>query len=321
MQFFRYRDGISPNSYSFIYVFVGYPLSIYGLAIGNSFWFVLSTGLLAHTLIIAAYLLHECIHQTLFKKTKHNEWLGQLLAWMTGACYSDYQVLRKKHLRHHANRVDSLAIDVETFLQQHPFIYRLVAWLEWMYVPAVELLTHILSMLAPFLLPSRRSQRLRVILVACSRLLFFAVLAAWNGWILPAYAVAYLLFLRVLGFMDAFQHIYEVRINLDEKKNTAEFDRQYEEAHTWSNLLSSRYEWINLLVLNFCYHNLHHQRPGEPWYRLPRLHADKYPGTQPTIALKKQLQDFHRYRTRRVDSSEHTEGNMGAAGVSFLVGV
>ena len=56
--------------------------------------------------------------------------------------------------------------------------------------------------------------------------------------------------------MDAFQHIYQVRINLDEEKVYPEFDRDYEEAHTWSNLLSEKHPWLNLLVLNFCYHNV-----------------------------------------------------------------
>ena len=46
-------------------------------------------------------------------------------------------------------------------------------------------------------------------------------------------------------------------------------DRQYEEDNTYSNLLSTRYPWLNLLVLNFCYHNVHHNKPSEPWYRLP----------------------------------------------------
>ncbi len=321
MQLFRYGDGTVPNIAALLYVFAGYPLSIIGLAQHSVIVFVLSLLLLAHTLIIAAYLLHECMHQTLFKHSRHNEWLGLVLAWICGACYSDYRLLKNKHLRHHANRIDSLSIDVQALLKTNPALYKLVALLEWCYIPAIELLTRILSILAPFILPGRKQQRPRLLFILLFRCLFFTALAAWNWKILAGYAVAYLLCLRVLGFMDAFQHQYEVRIDLDEEKNAPAFNREYEESHTWSNLLSDRYHWLNLLVLNFCYHNVHHYRPGEPWYRLPRLHAERYPEIQPNLSLRQQLDDFHRYRLHRLGTVDHQETNIGAAGVSFLAGV
>ena len=39
-------------------------------------------------------------------------------------------------------------------------------------------------------------------------------------------------------------------------------DRDYEEHNTYSNLLSQRFPVFNLLVLNFCYHNVHHHKPS-----------------------------------------------------------
>ena len=142
--------------------------------------------------------------------------------------------------------------------------------------------------------------------------------------ILPAYLAAYLLFMWVLGFMDAFQHSYEVRYALDGEKIPVEFDREYEEGHTFSNLISGRFHWINLLVLNFCYHNVHHNRSGEPWYRLPHLHEERYAGTGvQEIALPDQLARYQRYRVGRVMQDLELESGpgIGAAGVSFLVGV
>ena len=53
-------------------------------------------------------------------------------------------------------------------------------------------------------------------------------------------------------------------------------DLRYEYENTYSNLLSERWRWLNLLVLNFPYHNAHHVRPGVPWYRLPALHRSLY---------------------------------------------
>ena len=45
--------------------------------------------------------------------------------------------------------------------------------------------------------------------------------------------------------------------------------------YLWSRPLAAV---LNLLLLNFSYHNAHHERPIEPWYRLPALHARLYPG-------------------------------------------
>ena len=324
MQIFKYRDGIAPNSIAFIYVLSAYVISIYWAAQSNLFLNCLALFFLSHSLIIAAYLLHECIHKTLFSNNSHNRWFAYLLSWITGSCYTDYDCLQKKHMRHHANRVDSLAIDHQAFLLRHPVLGRVVKVLEWFYIPAVEILTHVLSIAAPFILPSRKKQRLTVITIISLRILFFSILVFWSWKIILIYCLAYLIFIKVLGFMDAFQHHYEVRLNLDQEKVTPEFDRDYEEAHTWSNLLSNRYPWLNLLVLNFCYHNVHHYRPAEPWHRLPRLHKERYPSNIGSeVCLKKQLNDFHRYRVQRVLNTEHNEtsANYGAAGVSFLVGV
>lgn len=324
MQIFKYRDGVIPNLCAFSYVFLGYPLSFYWAAQDNFLLNLLALLLLSHSMIIAAYLLHECVHKTLLRDNKKNVMLAQSLSWITGACYSEYDCLKKKHMRHHANRVDSLAIDHQAFLEKHPVLCKIVEILEWFYIPAVEILTHILSIIAPFILSSRKHQRKRVLSIFGIRFLFFLVLALWSWKIVIIYSLAYLIFIRVLGFMDAFQHIYEVRVNLDQEKVSPEFDRDYEEAHTWTNLLSEKYPWLNLLVLNFSYHNVHHYRPAEPWHRLPQLHREHYAEkTAPEVLLKQQLSDFKKYRVKRVRETGENPGdvNYGAAGVSFLAGV
>lgn len=324
MQIYKYKDGVTPNSFAIFYTFLGYTTSIIWAAQNNYFLNFLSLLLLSHSLIIAAYLLHECIHKTLLSNSKHNRWLALSLSWVTGACYSDYDCLKKKHMRHHANRVDSLAIDHQLLLKRHRVLCKVIEILEWCYFPAIEILTHILSILAPFILSARKHERKRMISVITLRILFFSVLVLWNWKIIFIYSLSYLIFIRVLGFMDAFQHVYEVRINLDKEKVLPEFDREYEESHTWSNLLSDKYHWLNLLVLNFCYHNVHHVRPAEPWHRLPQLHSERYENkTAPEVSLRRQLSDFHKYRVKRIiETNNNNEGqNYGAAGVSFLAGV
>ncbi|NNE37729.1 MAG: fatty acid desaturase [Gammaproteobacteria bacterium] len=277
---------------------------------------------LAHSLIIAAYLLHECMHNTIFKSSKHNEILGKVLSWFTGAVYTPYEILKQKHLRHHADRVDVLLLDTNDLFGKSPLLTWLAKKLQYVYVPAFEILTHVLSILAPFYIVSRKQYRGYVIRVITGRLVFFLLLASIEIMILLAYFVAYLLFLFVLGFMDTFQHLYEVRYSLNSNKVLREFDREYEESHTFSNLISQHHPWLNLLVLNFCYHNVHHYKSGLPWHELPDVHESRYRDkAAPVICLGEQLRRYHRERCNCFSSKNSVTKDVGATGVSFLVGI
>jgi fatty acid desaturase len=142
------------------------------------------------------------------------------------------------------------------------------------------------------------------------------------------------LFLNVLRFMDAFQHTYDLFVtrSLAAAPADARRDLAYEYANTYSNLIGERHGWLNLLVLNFPYHNAHHVRPGEPWYRLPALHRSLY-GAQrdrQVITCAELLSSFHRNRVARVlaadygsvaASGDRAAGFLGAVGVSFLTAV
>jgi len=121
--------------------------------------------------------------------------------------------------------------------------------------------------------------------------------------------------------MDAFQHSYDMHYRLLGPQQKPAHDRLYEEQHTYSNLLSTRFPLVNLLVLNFCYHNIHHQKPSEPWYRLPALHSKHYPSGCPQIVrLSKQVASFRRYRMERIHHASN-DTYTGTDGVSFLVGI
>ena len=74
--------------------------------------------LTTHTLICSAYLIHECIHNTVFSGLKSNDRLGVALSWVNGACLADYQRLKKKHLRHHADRLDVVTFDYRAALNR-----------------------------------------------------------------------------------------------------------------------------------------------------------------------------------------------------------
>lgn len=143
------------------------------------------------------------------------------------------------------------------------------------------------------------------------------------------YAVAYLLFLTVLNFFDAFHHTFEQYFtDADSPVPMNGRDRDYEQANTFSNVVSARWLWLNLLTLNFGYHNAHHERAAVPWYRLPALHRELFGASpQQLMPLAELLRTYHRNRLRRVMDDDYgavgagrgrTDSFVGAHGVSFL---
>lgn len=337
---YRYPDGVVPNTLAITYAVLGYICALVMLLLGG--WYLLAgILLLSHSLVIAAYLLHECTHGSLFAvpvkggRDYHSR-LARLLSWLTGACYGDLEKIREKHLRHHFERADISSLDYRKLLDRKPLLKKVVELGQRCFLPAVELLMHGLVMIRPWTDKDCAHLRRSVAMVFAVRLGFFAGLTVVGGWpALLGYALAYLIFLTVLNFMDAFQHSYLLLVGLDQDRSQSPtrdqgkfprgyFDRDYEDAHTWSNLLSHRWPVVNLLVLNFPYHSVHHQHPMEPWYRLPELHrrllSEGGRGIQ-TLTLWFQLKHYVRYRSARVmaPASDHLgDTNVGAAGVSFL---
>lgn len=348
LRLFRHADGVLVNSCAIAYAILGYSLGLW-LLTQSGLWFFAGVLLLAHSLVIAAFLIHECTHQSLFN-VKHadndpHKYLGAVLSWLTGACYGTFDAMRDKHLRHHFERADIVAVHYRNILCRHRGLKKCVETGQWFCLPAVELLMHGLVMMWPFIGDKKAKSiaaQWRVIAVLVIRLALFAMLGMVFDWqLLAGYAIAYLLFLTVMGFMDAFQHQYLLLEGLQQSRRDSPtrnkarfpvdyFNRDYEESHTYSNLLSRRWPWLNLLVLNFCYHNAHHQRPVEPWYRLPALHRDSYSVASEmesvvnsqVVPFSQQIRLFFRHRVARVmapaDDRLGAGENTGAAGVSFL---
>jgi fatty acid desaturase len=80
-------------------------------------------------------------------------------------------------------------------------------------------------------------------------------------------------------------------------------DLRYEYENTYSNLIAERWGWMNLLVLNFPYHNAHHVRPGAPWYRLPRLHRSLYGENDRQVITCRELLLMDRSRPPEIASA------------------
>ncbi|KAG7354950.1 fatty acid desaturase [Nitzschia inconspicua] len=157
--------------------------------------------------------------------------------------------------------------------------------------------------------------------------------------------------LHILAFGDAFHHTYEAVFPQNYTPGPGNRTAQYEEENTYSNLISISFPRLNLLNLNFGYHNAHHKRPMVPWYRLPSYHDKLYPTSNvirskvegsadshitlaeyacpQILSLKDIFASWHRHRLRRVLEEDYGEVHpleaidrardfVGTLGASFL---
>jgi fatty acid desaturase len=315
------------------YTLVGWPFGIWMLTRPEIWLNTAGVLLTAHALVYSAYLIHDCVHHAIFATTAGNDRLGMVMSWMNGACLADYSRLKKKHLRHHSDRVDVVTFDYRAALQRVPsWVRRAALAMEWAYIPAVELLMRGMIVAAPFSFGTA-AERARVMVLLVLRIALFIALASISVKAVMLYALAYALFLTVLRFMDAFQHTYEVLASrsLEAAAPDPKRDLRYEYENTYSNLVGERWWWLNLLVLNFPYHNAHHVRPSVPWYRLPALHRSLYGEKDAQVITCRELVvSYHKYRVARVLAESYgtvsatgnrAGGFLGAVGVSFLTAV
>ncbi|MDE2432263.1 MAG: fatty acid desaturase [Burkholderiales bacterium] len=333
---FRYPDGIWPNILALTVTVGGWLAGMFLMTRAAWELNVLGWCMLTLSLIWSAYFIHEFAHHAIFRAPQTNERWGTLMSWINGSCYARFQDMRRKHMRHHVERADVITFDVRQFLLDSPaWFRRTVLALEWAYIPAVELLMHGFVMAQPFTDPSRRHQRLRVVGIGLIRSVGFGLLAWVSPKALLLYALAYLAFITVLRFADCFQHTYDAYplsgnepIPQDKLR-----DRRYEQQNTYSNVVGLNHPILNLLWLNFGYHNAHHERPTAPWHQLPRLHRQLFEEQDPqVIPVPQLLKSFHANRVRRILSDDYgrvlppsaagrADGFVGAVGVSFLTAV
>ena len=327
----REPEGLLPNMLALGYAVTAQIVGLFLITRSQAPAVVAGVLLTAHSMVIAAYLIHECAHMTLFRARAANRRVGEAMAWISGAAYASFERIRHFHIRHHRDRCDVARFDYKTFLGALPgWVRRLVYALEWAYVPAVELIMHYQVLVRPFVDSSLKGERTRVLVVLASRIALFAVLYSIQPRALLWFALAYLLFMTVMNFGDAFHHTFDQYfVDSDDQAVPMEGkDREYEQRHTYSNLVSPRHPWLNQLTLNFGYHNAHHERASVPWYRLPGLHRELYGDTAQQLLPFRQLwRTFHRNRLARIldddygsvgDGERRADGFVGAHGVSFL---
>lgn len=328
VQHFLHQDKPVWNAIAFLYTVGSYIGGITLTLQGNGWFNAIGVLFLMHSLIISAYLTHELMHGTIFNSMKWNAIAGNIMLWLNGGCYARFQDLTKLHIDHHIARVDFCQFDLAAFLNALPAFIRMpLLALEWMYIPALALLPRLQAICAPFRVHERKHERLRVLLTLITRVALFITLGLVSLQALLLYFLAYIGMITVLRFVDAFQHTYEIfPIGTSLPKR----DRAHEQTNTFSNLVSQRYWWLNLLLLNFGYHNAHHALMKCPWHRLHELDRELYSGNEVHyITLPQLLRNYHRFRVQRIFSGQGTviddQGNpnletfYGGIEVSFLV--
>lgn len=327
----RYADALLPTAAVLAYVVAmyvgGFALLLHCSALQASSWWSWPLGVLAvaHAMVIAAYMVHECAHGAVFMATQHNAWLGRALLWINGASYGDYEAIKHKHMRHHFDRADVIAIDYHTILQKHAHLRRAIIALERCYIPAIDCLMHALVIVLPFTDARYRAQRKRVLVNLCLRGALLLALLVYSWLAFAGYLLAYLLFEIVLRAMDMHQHTYEVLLTLDAPRAAVPFDKTYEQHNTYSNPLGQS-RIANWLVLNFGYHNAHHEKPALPWYQLPKS-ARELDCFEQELSFADVLHSYRRYRLARVLATEGASnaddgiGFIGVLGVSFLTAI
>lgn len=331
---FRCADGIAPNLFALTVTVAGWPLGVALMTAGT--WPPRVAGLLLTSLALiwSAYYLHDFAHFAIFRSAAANRRWGTLMTWINGSCIAHFDELRKKHMRHHVERADVITFDVRAWLRQAPApLRKAVLLLEGLYFPAVEFLMRAFVIARAWKQGGRERRRLVAVLAlraaACALLAWLAPVA------LLLYFAAYLAMITVLRFADCFQHTYDAyTVEGDAPLPSGMIrDRDYEQANTYSNIVGLRHAWLNLIWLNFGYHNAHHERPIEAWHRLPALHRELYGAHHAQVVTVPQLLlAYHRHRVRRVLSSDYgqvlapdqprrADGFFGAVGVSFLTAV
>ncbi|MCY7368903.1 MAG: fatty acid desaturase [Chamaesiphon sp.] len=308
------------NATAIGYVFMSYILGI-ALILSPS-WQLNTLGVAAivHSLAISTALTHEFIHGNIFKSRALNAWWGQVMTHFNGACYAPWENLVEHHFNHHLHHVDIVRFDVIKYLNQdlHPWLRSIYVGLEWLYFPLLEFEIRWRIIFDPLLDVRKQSLLGRTIGLMVLRTAVFGLLA-WVSWkALLLYFLAYISFVNLMRFIDAFHHTYTYAVS---GENFPKLDRLYEQTNTFSNLVSVKYHWLNLLFLNFGYHNAHHHNMSCPWHELPALHAKLYGDTdRGLLPLSQLIGNYHRFRIQRLCSSQGELNAIGKIDLDTFVG-
>ncbi|MCK6544727.1 fatty acid desaturase [Myxococcota bacterium] len=286
------------------YTFGGYAVAV-ALMLQPGVLRVAGALLAAHTMLVSLYLQHDAAHGLVLERARSNAAIGYLLSWLTGAAYFRFETYQKVHLQHHRFVCDLESFSTRRFLESATPWSRLVSALERAYFPMLHFHIRIRGIGQSFTSGTTRD-RARIAFVTATRVGGFAALAVVSPWAALAAFVAYLVFVHVNRFVDAFQHTYREH---ETTKGVTPGTLEEEMARTFTlPVIGGPASVFGLALLYFNLHNAHHFEPNAPWYRLPRLHAHLYgtaerPGLlpePPTATIGQLVAAYHQHRVNRL---------------------
>jgi fatty acid desaturase len=299
-----------------IYIFASYGIGVGCLT--QQPWQLNGIGvvLLIHALILSAIFIHELIHGNIFKERQYNQFWGEVLTHLNGACYATWDDLVEHHINHHIHHADFVPFEISKYISELPIFQRqVVIALEWAYFPAFEFILRLRIALGSFQASEKQNLRSRTLFLMLYRGVLFAILGWYAPKAIALYALAYISFINLMRFADAFHHTYNYAIVGEPFPKR---DRVYEQANTFSNLVSIKYPWLNLLYLNFGYHNAHHEDMRCSWYNLPKLHEKLY-GTEAhnLLPLPQLIANYHHFRLERLFGGQ---GDVDKVDIAAFIG-
>ena len=322
------------NTAAITYALLGYTSGVALLFVHPWWGNLLGVILTAHSLLIASVLVHEFIHGSIFTSRALNAFWGRVMMHLNGACYASWQQISEHHINHHVHITDFIPFDYSEYINTMPMRLRsLIHALEWAYIPGFEFVMRLYVITSPFTDPDKHHLRRRTLLILAYRAGVFALLAYVSLKAFLLYGLAYYLFVAMMRLVETFHHTFEYTV---QGQPIVKRDRAYEQINTFSNVVSIQYPWLNLLYLNFGYHNAHHDNMRCPWHELPQHHQrvfDEASGRYGEMAgnllsFWEMMATYHRFRVARIGADqgevygENGEFSMvnftGGAGASFL---
>ena len=203
-----------PDVLAFVYTISAYGSGLFALAFAPMWLAGAGVVLVAHSIVFAFYLEHECIHARVVRSRRANAHLGTLLTWLDGRIYVPFDALATMHHHHHRMVADFEGFEVEAFLRTRGRGMRsvLIALERW-HIPILHFVIRWTGIVSTWRLGGHARRRLAAVLLA--RTTLFAALGWRSPRCLAGYACAYVLAIVAIRFVDAFQHAYPELRHLD----------------------------------------------------------------------------------------------------------
>jgi len=297
------------NIFLLIFIFTSYFLGIFLLTQFHYLFSFLAIPILSFSMILAWYLSHDCAHYLVVPTRNWNKFIGEILSWINGFSYFRFSNYSRDHLRHHFEHVDFLGTDVQKTLAHLSSLTRkTILFLEYGYIPVLHFLIKTKG-IYDILIGADKRYRHRVLLILLARIFFITWISISNIHALLFYLLCISIRIHCVRFVDAFQHSYA---EIDPNVRSMPKDKIFEQKNTFSFPIASKYKFLNLLILNFGFHNAHHAIPSCPWYNLQKLHVvlSSYAVERglinnnffliPTASFTELLLAYHKHRKRRI---------------------